>query len=252
MSDKTPNPEEKHAPFPVEVLPKVVAEFVAEVIESQDCAPEFVVLPLTSCLGAAVGNTAAMRPKTDWNAPSIFWTVTIGESGTGKSPAFKEATQFIVQLENEAYSQYLANLGDYDRTMKGWKKKDGKPEPESPHHKRFYVGDTTTEALMSVLESNPTGVMVVNDELSGWFASFDKYIRKGSGGDAAKWLKLWDSSPVSIDRKSGDIKHCRIKKPIVSIAGTIQPQVLWKSAESKHIENGLLARFLIAYPPTEP
>ena len=248
----TKKEHDDYVPFPIHFLPEVVAEFVNEVVASQNCAPEFVVLPLLSCLGAAIGNAAAMRPKSDWHAPSIFWTATIGESGTGKSPAFKEATQFIVSLENQAYVEYQAELSAYEAEMKSWSKKSEKPAPEPPHHVRYYVEDTTTEGLLAVLEGVPTGVIVINDELSGWFPSFDKYVKSGAGGDAAKWLKLWGSVPVSIDRKTGDKRHCRVKKPIVSIAGTIQPTVLWNVVQKKNVENGMLARFLIAYPPASP
>ena len=252
MIRKTTNPQDTYTPFPVELLPEVVSEFVEEVVESQNCAPEFAVLPLISCLGAAIGNAASVNPKSDWSAPSIFWTVTIGESGTGKSPVFKEATQFIVDLENEAYAECVESTSDYENRLSQWKKTSGDPAPTPPNCNRFYVEDTTTEALMSVLETTPTGLVVINDELSGWFASFDRYFRSGSGGDAAKWLKLWDACPVSIDRKTGSKKHCRVAKPIVGIAGTIQPSVLWDVVKAKNVENGMFARFLIAFPPASP
>lgn len=252
MNEKNKNLEDNYTPFPIELLPRVVGEFVEEVVKSNSCAPEFVVLPLLSCLGAAVGNSANMKPKSDWNAPSVFWTVTVGESGTGKSPTFKDATDFIVLMESEAYESCMDSNREYEAKKNLWDKKSGESAPEPPNCDRYYIEDTTTEALMSVLENNPSGVMVINDELSGWFASFDRYAKRGSGGDVAKWLKLWDARPVSIDRKTGDTRHLRIEKPIVGIAGAIQPSVLWKAVESKNVENGLLARFLIAYPPAEP
>ena len=244
MNTKNKN---EYVPFPVEVLPTTVADFVNEVVEALSCPAEFVVLPLISCLGAAVGNTATMNPKGTWSAPSIFWTATVGRSGCGKSPAFKEATKFIVAIENQAYKEFEKLQAEYE-VNRNDKKAEIKLDP--PKHVRRYTDDTTIEAHLSVLSQNPEGVALIVDELSGWFASFDKYNRGGAGSDSSKWIQLFDTRSVFIDRKTGDKKLIRVEKPIVNIAGTIQPKVL-QNVVGGNIENGLLARFLLACPPTE-
>ena len=55
------------------------------------------------------------------------------------------------------------------------------PEPPEPVG-RTVVGDTTAEALFSVLEENPRGVLVSRDELTGWLRSMDQY-KGGKGSD---------------------------------------------------------------------
>lgn len=51
---------------------------------------------------------------------------------------------------------------------------------------RSFGEDATTEAIAPILQANPRGVPLARDELSGWFASFDRHSKSGvSGGDAA-------------------------------------------------------------------
>lgn len=248
------NNNDRYRPFPAELLPDPVKQFVSEAAVSVGCDPGYLALPLISCLGSAIGTSWTIRPKSDWFVPSCFWTASVGESGTGKSPGFRLVTDFIHSLESVASREYQRALTEYEVAMDGWKKAgaDKKPpKPEPPTQRRYYVDDTTTEALMPILAENPRGVMVINGELKSWFASFDRYVTS-KGSDAAKWLAIWDGTALSVDRKTGTNRNVRVDAPLVNVTGTIQPAVLAKSVKNVHEENGLLARILIAYPPSKP
>ncbi|MDA8563012.1 YfjI family protein [Mariniblastus sp.] len=245
---------EEYKPFPVELLPEPLRGYVEAAAISINCDPVYLVLPLLSCLGSAIGNSTTIKPKNDWLVPSVFWTASVGESGTGKSPAFRTVTAFISELESKACRAFNQNVDEYETTLAAWKKegKDSKkPKPEPPIQQRYYVDDTTTEALQPVLAENPRGVMVINGELKAWFSSFDRYVTS-KGSDAAKWLQIWDGTALSVDRKTGGKRNIRVDAPLVNVTGTIQPAVLQKSVKNVHEENGLLARILIAYPPSKP
>jgi hypothetical protein len=110
---------------------------------------------------------------------------------------------------------------------------------------RTVVEDTTTEALVAVLETNVRGVLVAKDELSGWVRSMDQYKAGGRGSDRQFWLSLWSNSPVVVDRK-GKGEPMMVPKPWVSITGSIQPSVLPELASGR--DDGLRERFLVAYP----
>lgn len=241
-------------PFPVELLPEPLKRFVEVAAISVNCDPAYLALPLLSCIGTAIGNSCTLKPKSDWLVPSVFWTASVGESGTGKSPAFRVVTDFISELESAASKEFQRANENYEVEMEAWKK-SGKntkqPKPMPPIQRRYYVDDTTTEALQPVLAENPRGVMVINGELKSWFASFDRYVTS-KGSDAAKWLAIWDGTALSVDRKTGTNRNIRVDSPLVNVTGTIQPAVLQKSVKNVHEENGLLARILIAYPPSKP
>jgi hypothetical protein len=48
---------------------------------------------------------------------------------------------------------------------------------------QFPVDDATTEAVTEILEQNPCGVLLAQDELAGFFGGFDTYRSGGSGKD---------------------------------------------------------------------
>ncbi|QEG25141.1 YfjI family protein [Mariniblastus fucicola] len=253
IKQKPGNELENYVPFPVEHLPEPVKNYVEQAAAAVGCPPAYIVLPLLSCLGQSIGSGLVVSPGDTWEAPPIFWTAIIGESGTTKSPALRTVKKFFKDLEDKAHSDYESKIPQYEADLAAWKstKKSVRGDkPVEPTMKRYYVDDTTMEALVQVLDENEHGVMVITDELKAWFAGFDRYV-KGKGGDAPKWLSAWNGDEISVDRKSGDKKHTRICNPVVNLTGTIQPDTLRK-AVAEHVENGLFARLLFAYPPSYP
>jgi len=253
-----------YKPFPVEALPDPVGRYVAETADGIGCDPAFVALPLIGAAGAAIGSSREIAMDAEWKQPPIFWTLIVGESGTSKSPALAKALRFTQHRHDEAMREFRqqadqAEVEDmrYAASIAEWKRNgcDGEP-PTKPivlTPDRCLVDDTTLEALCVTLEENPEGVLLANDELSGWFGSFDRY--KGGGGvassDAAYWLKMFDGAPVTVDRKGRDRRKGPIHVPraYVSVVGGIQPAILERVISGQNTENGMAARFLYSFPP---
>ena len=126
--------------------------------------------------------------------------------------------------------------------------KAGEPapeQPEAPTMGRSVASDTTIEALVSILEDNPRGLLVHKDELTGWVRSMDQY-KGGKGSDRQHWLSLWSNDEVVVDRKSRMGEPIVLAKPFVSLFGGIQPAMLSELGGGS--EDGLMDRFLFAYP----
>lgn len=276
---KPDTPKAEFVPFPVDCLPEPVRTFVIEAAESMRCDSCFVALPLIAALGAAVGNSRRIRLKNHWTEPCVFWCVIVGQSGTMKSPALEIALSFIRKLQFAAFAEYERALEEhkqraliYDANLDAWKKeRKNNPhavppeEPNPPVCARFTCEDTTVEALAVLLESQPRGILMIRDELSGWLNSFDAY-KSCKGSDVAHWLSMHRASQMNVDRKSGK-RITIIPHAAVSMAGGIQPATM-KSALSgrsvgnsddpgtlksrEHFDNGLAARLLMAMPPRKP
>ncbi len=193
----------------------------------------------------------------------MIWTCTIGESGTGKSPAMKMALRPLRAIQSRWFAQFDEDLErhaqdktQFDADLAEWKRagrRRGEPPPDSPAPptaRRLLIDDTTTEALPVRLMENPKGLLVQRDELSGWFQSFNQY-RSGNGGDVAKWLSLFDTDSITVDRKTS-VPVTHISRAAVSITGGIQPEILKSVLGREHFQNGLAARFLMAMPPRTP
>ncbi|MDZ4688653.1 MAG: DUF3987 domain-containing protein, partial [Planctomycetaceae bacterium] len=244
-------------PFPVAVLPEPLRGFVLAAARAMQVDPSYVALPLLAVCAAAIGNYRRIRLKPGWTEPACLWTAIVGESGDCKSApldiAFK-AMRSVQKLRLKDFAekqrQYEQRLADYERDLA--KYKSGKitefPQaPVEPTPERLVIDNTTTEAVAVLLQQNPRGLLVAKDELSGWLASFDRYA-SGKGGDAAAWLEMFGGRQLVIDRKSSK-RPLFVPMALVSVAGSIQREVLKRLLSVEHRENGLAARLLFADPP---
>ncbi|MBX3356336.1 MAG: DUF3987 domain-containing protein [Phycisphaeraceae bacterium] len=118
--------------------------------------------------------------------------------------------------------------------------------PERPICPRTWIEDCTTEALATLLQENPRGLLTCRSELSGWF-SFGQYKNGGGADDVARWLQMFDADPLIVDRKTSGTTY--VPNAAVALAGGVQPAILHRALGEQHRQNGLLARLLLAYPP---
>ena len=249
---------EAYRPFPVDAFPDPLKQFVEKVAQAIGCDPAFVAVPMLPALAAAIGNSRRIELKKGWSEPAIVWSAIIGESGSQKTPAFKQVVGPIRELQEHKLREFEEELADhnkeltiYEREQNEWKGKrsaDDPPEkPERPKAVRYIVSDATMEALAPILADNTRGVFLVSDELAGWVNSFNRCSKGNS--DSAQWLSIFSGDGILVDRKTGDRQTISIPHPAVSVTGGIQPATLQRTFGPDHRESGLLARVLFAYPP---
>lgn len=247
----------QYLPFPIVSLPQPLCDFVREGSLAIGCDPSYVALPALACLAACIGNARAIMLKRTWLEYPIVWTATVGSSGTLKSPALELSLKYLREIDENRYQRHLElevaheeDLLRYEAKLRDWK---NNPEGDLPHKpcglelERLLCSDTTVEAIASMLSHSPRGLLLYRDELSGWLCSFDAY-KRSQGSDVAHWLEFHRGGSIHIDRKSGPRAGHRINRASVSIAGTIQLQVLERCLGKEHFENGLAPRLLLAMP----
>lgn len=251
--------------FPVEVLPEPVKSFVEIGATALGCDPTYVALPVLSAVAGAIGNTRRIELKRGWSEPAIVWTGTVGESGTLKTPAIKLATEPLTKLQAEAFQQHEQDMKAYKIALEEFEEEkqrrrrsksgagSGEPleKPEKPAAVRYTVSDITVEALAPILNENPRGVLLMRDELAGWLGSFDRYAGK-AGADRANWLSMNSGEAITVDRKTGEPRTIYVPRAVVSVTGGIQPGILDRVLDQADREAGLLARILLAMPPSRP
>ncbi len=249
-----PGDQRQYRPFPLTTLPCPIRAFVEQAARSMQCDPAYVALPVLACCGAAIGNTRRLRLKVGYDVPPVLWTTVVSDSGTAKSPAYRLALQPIHQLQSSALaacreqrSDYETALIVYKRDLSAWKssKDEWRPPPETPVEpiaKRFMVSDTTVAALIPLLASNPRGLLLARDELSGW-------LTDNRGVGSSSWLSMYDADDVCVDRKTGHPKTVSAEQAAVSVTGGIQPKTLRRALSQKLRDSGFAARLLFAWPP---
>jgi uncharacterized protein DUF3987 len=242
--------------FPTDALPRPVARLVKEAAEAIGCPPDAIGLAALVSLGTAIGNSRAIQAKKDWTESPTIFAVVIADSGEKKTQSIAAATDVVQKLENKLNRKYEKRLDEFAREEREYEveRKDAAKQgvaapapPRSPVAERVHVNDTTVEALIPILKENPRGLLLERDELVGWVKGMDQYKSGGRGAERQFWLSTWSNRPVKVDRKGqqGPISALR---PFISVIGSIQPDVMPELAENR--EDGMLERFLFAYPPT--
>jgi DNA polymerase I-like protein with 3'-5' exonuclease and polymerase domains len=244
---------EAYRPFPVEVLPAPLDEYVRQGALALGCDPAYLALPALAVAAAAVGNTRVLRLKRTWTEPCIIWSVVVGDSGTLKSPAYLLAVSHLFGVQKRLIEAFKQEQVEYAAELERAKDDNGPgAPPEQPELRRVVISDCTIEKVADILEDNPRGVLVARDELAGWLGSFQRYKGSAGGSDLPHWLETFRAGTVVVDRKTGDRRHLFVPRANVSVTGGIQPGVLARALTPEFLDAGLAARLLMAWPTKTP
>ena len=82
------------------------------------------------------------------------------------------------------------------------------------------------------------------DELSAWFKNFNLY---NSGSEEQFWLSVFSAKATISDRK-GNRSSIFIKRPFISVVGTIQKKILGELSKGERSSNGFIDRILFVMP----
>lgn len=243
-------------PFPLIALPITVRNYVTENARGLTVDPAMVALPALCSLAACIGSSRVIRIKAKWTEPAILFGCVIGEPSSGKTNAMRAAIKPISDWDAKLHEEFREEKNAYDIDVQEWtvaKAKDpglaGLP-PEKPTRRRVIVNSITVETHIGRLYENPRGLFVVRDELRAWFASFGQYAKSGSSADECYWLEVFLGHEYNYDRKSGDYQSVRVPILMSSVFGTIQPEMWKKLSIEDMYESGMMARILLAYPPS--
>jgi hypothetical protein len=138
----------------------------------------------------------------------------------------------LVQNYLEALRAYAAALNN----------KDERASAEKPKQIRALIEDTTVESAQEVLRDNPNGLLLLRDELSGWFGSMERYGgTKGAASDRSFWLEAFNGGQHTTNRIGRGLVH--VPNLSVCLLGGIQPEPIRAIANDMQ-DDGLLQRIL--------
>lgn len=116
--------------------------------------------------------------------------------------------------------------------------------PQEPVRKRFLISDVTPEGLNLIHAQNKRGLCLWADELSAWFKNFNRY---NNGSEEQFWLSVFSAKTTISDRKNAK-SSIFIKRPYISVIGTIQKKILSEIAKGERSSNGFIDRILFVMP----
>ncbi|MFT7692260.1 MAG: 5S rRNA maturation endonuclease (ribonuclease M5) [Candidatus Latescibacterota bacterium] len=250
-AEQRPTPIEGVNALPLQALAAPLRRLVHEGVQSKQCPPDFIAIPLLVIAGAAVGNSHLLRLKSDWKESASLFAAVVAAPGTTKSAALSLAEKPIYLREKSLRQDFEKTKQAYEVELASWRRENKKePEPQRPKMKRAFIDNATVEAITDVLHSNSRGVALISDELSGWVAAMNAY-KGGKGDDRQFFLSAWSSTPRTIDRK-----HMKepifLPRPFLAITGMIQPDILKDLLRQDNKDDGFVDRLLFAYPDAIP
>jgi len=201
--------------FPLKALPSVMRQYVFEGSEALPVPYELLAIPALVAAGAAIGNTHGVQLKEGWQEKPSLYAAVICNSGTMKSPALEQATFPVKQRQTDT--------------------------------RRTWTSDATVESLARLLTNNSRGMLVIRDELAGWFNSMNQY-KGGKGTDEEFYLSAWGGQSFVVDRVADKGTPLFIDRPFVSVVGGIPPDVLQELGQAAGIADGFFPRILFAWP----
>lgn len=237
-------------PLPSGLLPVIIEEFATSQAELMGADPGGIAMAALAVCAAAVPDKISIQPKVhddSWLESARLWVALIGTPSTKKSPIISVVTRPLKEIDRQLYQSHAEAKERYEAL-------DAKQRKASdrPRQTRIRLDDVTIEAAQEVLKDSPDGVLLVQDELSGWFGSMEKYSGGGRGAakDRAFWLQSFNGGSYTVNRVGRGATW--IPNLSVSLLGGIQPEPIRAVARDSH-DDGLLQRlFPIVLKSAQP
>ncbi|NRP31688.1 MULTISPECIES: DUF3987 domain-containing protein [unclassified Aliiroseovarius] len=211
--------------FDFDLLPNSLTKWVKDTQNRLQCPPDFIAVSAMIGLAAVAGNKYKIKPKaldSDWSVVPNLWGLLIGSPSSKKTPALNAGLYHVLNLDKTARN----------------------------NKERLVVHDSTIERIQILQSENPTGLLLVNDEIAAMFKSFDSQNRSN---DRPYLLQAFNGDrSYSVDRVGRDSIH--IPENTLSLIGNIQPKVLEECfGRAGNLDDGFMQRLQLAvYPDVEP
>ena len=223
--------------FPLDILPPTLATFVDAEHRAMGADPSAIAMAALTAVAGAMHAETRVRVAEGWPEKPILWTVLIGPPSAMKSPIIDKVVKPLSGIDHEREKLWLQAYATSQKT-KGTKKV---PPPAKPP--RCVINDSTSEKVAELLSRDPSGSLMVHDELAGWLGSFERY---NSGSSRAFALSCWNGGTFLKDRvgrgKQDINAEIRVENLALCILGGIQPDRLAKLGDLT--SDGLLQRFI--------
>lgn len=219
----------------------LIGDFMAEVIEQQAKAlptnPDALFMSLLPIYASLIGTRAnvMVNKKSNFVVPFIVRLCLVAESGKGKTPCIKQATQPL----NELHAM-LRKL--YEEEKQQWEAmtNEEKADNPKPHQHHVIVKDITFEGLFKALQHNNGACLLNRDELAGYYNGLTNYGR--GGGDAVQRdLELYQGDSIQLTRADSE-RDIYVPRTAVSFLGGMQPVMANELISRKTDDAGVSVR----------
>ena len=232
--------------FPVQVFPAKMQRIILELNTTCGFPIDYTASAMIAAISVAIGNTHRIEVKRNWQESAIVYIAIVGRPGDCKSHPLTFVMRPLVNADWKNNQEFQKKHCEYQQAVAMSRKERisaGLEEfPKEPKRLRYLVSDVTQEGLSAIHSHNPRGLCFWVDELSAWFKNFTRY---NTGSEEQFWLSAFNGSTTMSDRKNCQ-NSIFIKRPFISVVGTIQKRLLTELANGERAANGFIDRILFA------
>ncbi len=235
--------------FPFDSFPKPLRDIAENLGVSIGIESEAVLTMMLPCVGVTLGNKVKVEAKPGYQVSPFVWLLTIGDSGTGKSPAMDKLADSLKFRQAEEFRKQREQKDKYERAVSARNKdlkEDGEadiPLPEEPYMRCLVVTDTTVPSLCNDFRGSPQGFLLHIDEAGTLVYGFDKQAG-GKGNDKEFYLTMFGGGAQHISRKTGDGSVFLPQTGASILAGTQNSELPFVFG-TKCVRQGFLSRFIM-------
>jgi hypothetical protein len=230
--------------LPIKGFPELVQRFIITASEVLCVPRDFFAGGVLMAVALGIGNKLELVTKFR-NVP-ILWMCIVGEVSSGKTEPINICLKPLADLDAKLFKEYNDDMKEFYRLSKLNKDErlaEGIAELIRPKRFQYLISDYTPEALAKVHSINLRGLLISRDELKGLLDDFGRYNKSG---EESAMLSSYNQVDININRKNSD--DIFIRKPMISMIGGLQPNILPSLSANNREENGFLARFCFVYP----
>jgi phage/plasmid primase-like uncharacterized protein len=224
--------------LPHGLLPDIIERFARTMAEQMGVDTGGLAMSALAACAAVIRDTIKIKVKRheNWHESARLWVMLVGKPSFKKSPIMRVSAGKIRSIDS---AMLRANNAALNKWQEEGGKKDGGPMPAQP---RLRVSDITMESAQEICKHSPHGILALQDELSGWFGSLEKYSGgKGGAKDRSFWLSAYNGEEYAVDRIGRG--SFIIDNLSISILGGVQPDPIRKLLKGDS-DDGLIQRFL--------
>jgi hypothetical protein len=187
-------------PFPLDALPSVVREYVAEHAALIGCDPTFIVVPLLASLGGAIGNKLVVRLPDASLEPATIWASVVHDPDALWQQGLDAATTIVQKRQQEALDHFAAAIEEYQPDLANYRfmrravgsRYPTSRKPTRPVEQHFVLYNVAFGELLNRLSTLLSGMLMLNDDLAGWLARSS--IRMSN---RTNLLNMWRGGPLT-------------------------------------------------------
>ena len=232
----------KRIGLPLDTFPQKLQNIIFEVARIEQFDMEYLTMSMLSAAATAFGNSCHIRIRGSWKSSPALYVILIGRPGQGKTPPLDYAFRPLQEHDFLMVSKFIEENKRYAELNAG--NKGNAIDTDKPVLVQTILSDLTQEAMMRIHNDNQRGVVILVDEIMGFFNSIYRY---NDSPLLTQLLTAYSGKPLKVSRCNNPVPII-IPHPCINIIGTTQTQRIGELFTKENVSSGLIDRILFLHP----